>query len=418
MSNIRLKQYQFNSLTFVSIVDDADCPVDPYVSCYLNGPLSSKSANTTLRYANELLFILRYFSARGVDLTARVAAGEFISQREYMQFYDECCFQKSSLKECSVIKFLNVSDKHLRNVMVSNQRGMAKVASETLQGRIRRLRQYMDWLFEQFHEVQNVDEITYKKFIKLRSKIELDEEGLGKNRSRSVSDPEESVIPDAIFVKLLEMILPSSPNNPFKSSKIRNYLIISLLVQSGIRRGALAKLKISDFHFHGTYDQISIYRSGNDPTDCRAQKPNQKTKAHLATVDPVLMKQTKLYIDNIRVTFPLAQFHDFLLVSENDSKGTMGKPLSLKSINNIFQKLSLALGFNLYPHLLRHKWNETFDEQGARKGVDSVLLEDIRKYAMGWSQNTSMTQVYNDKRLAMKAREISRSHQQRVDRQK
>ncbi|RFP99204.1 site-specific integrase, partial [Pseudomonas aeruginosa] len=48
---MRVKRYQFNSLPFVSIVDEADCPIDPYVSCYLNGALSAKSANTRFRYA-------------------------------------------------------------------------------------------------------------------------------------------------------------------------------------------------------------------------------------------------------------------------------------------------------------------------------------------------------------------------------
>lgn len=415
---MRLKRYQYNSVPFVAIVDDADCPVDPYVSCYLNGPLSRKAANTTFRYANELLFVLRYFAEKKIDLPARVASGKLITQWEYMQFYDSCCFQKVTPEESSVALFLNINDKHLRNVISANKRGNKKVASETFQGRIRRFRQFLSWLFERFHDVQSVDEITYDRFIKLDSKIKLDEESLGRNRTQDVGDPEESVIPDATFAKFLEMILPSSPNNPFKASRIRNYLIVSLLIQSGIRRGALAKSKISDFHFHGSFDRISIYRSGNDPTDTRLEKPKQKTKSHLATIDPILMEQIKFYIDHIRSTFHQSQLHDFVFVSEMDSKDTIGRPLSLKTINAIFQKLSKALGFHVHPHLLRHKWNETFDKEGERQGVDPALLEDIRKYAMGWSQNTTMTQVYNEKRLAQKARELSKAHQQRVDQQK
>ncbi|MNE32043.1 Tyrosine recombinase XerC [compost metagenome] len=177
----------------------------------------------------------------------------------------------------------------------------------------------------------------------------------------------------------------------------------------------MGKLKISDFNFYGTFDQISIYRSGNDSTDPRAEKPNQKTKAHLATIVKNIMHQVKFYIDHIRTEFTRAQYHDFLFVSENDSKGTAGLPLSLKSINSIFQKISTALGVHVHPHMLRHKWNEMFDEKGERCGVDTTLLEDIRKYAMGWSQNTTMNDVYNDKRLAMKARELSLVYQHKVD---
>lgn len=415
---MKLRRYQFNSLPFVTLVDDADCPIDPYVSCYLNGPLSSKSANTRFRYANELLFVLQYFSEKNIDLPARVASGKLISLKEYMQFYDCCCLHKDAFDAASNVKHFRVNDKHLRNIIVANQKGMAKVSSETLQGRVRRFRCFLDWLFEQFHEVHEIDEVMSEQFAKLITKVKLDEEGLRRNGSQQVSGAEESVLPDEIFLKLLELIMPSSPDNPFKASRVRNYLIVNLLIQSGIRRGALGKLKISDFNFYGTYDQISIYRSGNDSTDPRAEKPNQKTKAHLATVEKNLMHEVEFYINHIRTIFPRAKYHDFLLISENDSKGTAGQPLSLKSINSIFQKISTALGVRVHPHMLRHKWNEIFDEKGERRGIDPVLLEDIRKYAMGWSQNTTMNNVYNDKRLALKARELSLAHQHKVDQKK
>jgi integrase len=415
---MKLKRYQFNSLPFVTIVDDADCPIDPYVSCYLNGPLSANAPNTRFRYANELLFVLQYFSEKNIHLPARVASGKFISQKEYMQFYDRCCLNKGAFDAASNVKNFRVTDKHLRNVIVANQKGMAKVSNETLLGRVRRLRCFLDWLFELFHEVHELDEKIGKRFNELVAKIKLDEVALGRNGSQQVSGAEESVLSDDIFLELLELIMPSSPNNPFKASRVRNYLIVNLLTQSGIRRGALGKLKVSDFHFYGTFDQISIYRSGNDPTDPRAEKPNQKTKAHLATVDKNIMHQVEFYIDHVRAAFTRAQYHDFVFVSENDSKGTAGQPLSLKSINSLFQKISKALGVHVHPHMLRHKWNEIFDEKGERCGVDAARLEDIRKYAMGWSQNTTMNNIYNDKRLALKARELSLAHQHKVDQKK
>lgn len=129
------------------------------------------------------------------------------------------------------------------------------------------------------------------------------------------------------------------------------------------------------------------------------------------------MRQIKLYIDQVRVNIPQQQPHDFIFISEKNSRGTIGQPISLKSINTIFQKLSDALQFNIHPHLLRHKWNEIFDMQGEAQGIDHKLLEDIRKYAMGWSESSVMNQTYNDKRLAKKAKEISFAHQKRVDSQ-
>lgn len=413
---MKIKKYQFNHIPFVAIVDDFDCPICPYVSAYLS-TLSGQAFNTQLRKANELIFVLGHFQKAKIDLVGRVQSGELISEKEYQQFHLVSASEKNSGRS-SLVELHRITDKALRNAISVNERQLSRVSNETLQGRIRRLRQYLEDLFKHFHTSYNIDANLIIRFDKLKAAIKLDEDSLGKNRPQIVRSPADSVIPDQIFSRLMEMILPSSENNPFKGSKIRNYLIVSIFIQSGIRRGALAKLKISDFHFHGNYDSISIYRSGIDPTDPRLEKPNQKTKPHLSTISPVLMRQIKFYIDHVRKQIPGTEQHDFVFVSEKDSRGTLGHPISLKSVNAIFHVLSMALGLHIHPHLLRHKWNEVFDSAGTETGVDPRLLEDLRKYAMGWSENSLMAGIYNDKRLAAKAREISKAHQKRVDEQR
>ena len=46
------------------------------------------------------------------------------------------------------------------------------------------------------------------------------------------------------------------------------------------------------------------------------------------------MEQMKHYINHIRSEIPGTHAHDFIFVSEKDSRGTIGQPLSLKSIIN------------------------------------------------------------------------------------
>jgi len=410
---MKLKRYQFNRIPFVSIVDDFDCPVCPYVSAYLS-TLTGQAFNTRVRKAHELIFLLNHFQKAEIDLVARIRSGKLISNKEYLQFY-QVSARKKNIAEDSLAFPLAVTDKALRNAISANKNQLARVSDETHQGRIRRLREFMEDLFKYFHDWYSAGKDISDRFDKLTAAIKLDEDSLSRNKSQYVSDSAESVIPDDLFCRLLEIIEPSSENNPFKGSKIRNYLIVSILIQSGIRRGALAKLKVSDFQFHGNYDSISIYRSGIDQTDSRLEKPNQKTKAHLATISPALMGQIKFYVDHVRSEIPRPEEHDFIFVSEKGSRGTLGHPISLKSVNAIFHVLSKALGFRIHPHLIRHKWNDIFDRAGTEKGIDPRLLEDIRKYAMGWSEKTVMAAIYNDRRLAEKTREISKAHQKRVD---
>lgn len=399
-------------------MDEFDCPACPYASAYLS-TLTGQAFNTQVRKAAELLFVLYHFQKKGINLVERMASGKLITQREYFQFQLASSSKKisGSGTDNSVV-YLNVSDKLLRNALSANEQQLSCVQNETQAGRLRRLRQYLDMLYTHFHDAHGIDPEIAERYEKLRASMKMDEDSLGKNRSQGVADPTESSIPDDVFVRMLEMILPSSPHNPFKGSKIRNYLIVSIFTGSGIRRGALAKLKISDLMLHGTSDQIRIYRSSFDPTDTRLDKPNQKTKAHLATLPPSLMRQIIHYVDHIRSEIPGSHGHDFIFVSEKNSRGTLGQPLSLKSLNSIFAVLSKALGFHIHPPLLRHKWNEVFDTKATEMGTDPRILEEARRYAMGWVAGSSMNDIYNEKRLAAKSREISLAHQRRVDGQK
>ena len=414
---MKVKRYHFNDIPFVAIIDEKDCPACPYASAYLSTQFG-RAFNTQIRKANELLFVLDHFYGKKIDLAERVRSGKLITQREYLQFHAASAGQKRGDHEPSAGFLPDVSNKALRNALSANFRQLTRVANETHKGRLRRLRQYLEMLYRHFHDLYSIDPTIANRYEELSSLIKLDEDSLSSNKPKSVVDATEAVISDEDLDRLKKMILPSSQNNPFKGSRTRNYLMVWILAETGIRRGALAKLKISDLQFHGSYDQIKVYPSDNDPTDSRLDKPNQKTRAHFATINPSLMVQIKHYIDHVRSKVPGSDRHDFIFVSEKGSRRTLGMPLSLKSVNGIFAVLSKAIGFHVHPHLLRHKWNETFDKKGSDQGVDYRLLQDTRNYAMGWEANSTMNETYNRKRIAEKARAISAAHQKRVDEQK
>jgi integrase len=221
----------------------------------------------------------------------------------------------------------------------------------------------------------------------------------------------EPIIPNDVFFRCLEIIQPDSIDNPFMHSRLRNYLIFSLLINTGIRRGALAKLKVVDCKFYGSYDEITISRRPDDPSDPRRFKPSQKTKAHNSYVPYELMKELKGYIDTVRVTFSAAQEHEMIFISEMNSRGTAGQPLSLIAINAIFAKLGAAVGFHIHPHMLRHKWNEIFSEAVERQGMSTDEAEKLRKHAMGWSRDSKMAEKYDDFKTSEAVREMQRSYQ-------
>lgn len=418
MLDAKLKRYRWNKKTFVSIVDRHSCPVDPYVSAYMN-KLSSYAPSTQYRYGSELLFVLNHFDQKGIDLTGRVASGDLISMAEYSDFYTRCALNAAYDSDSKVGPlFSNSESKAFRNVLAANKFVVSKVGNETQRGRIRQLLQYLAWLFEQFHDPLAVSETLQDKFEKLTKKIAADARSLlHADGAEGRRHPTDHAIPPHVFVRLLEIIRPSSPNNPFtQRNRLRNYLIVTLLLDTGIRRGALAKLKVSDLRSDRSGASIWIYQQRDDPSDPRPERPNQKTeKPHLSDVEATVMDALLFYIERDRSLISGSDQTDFVFVSNNNARGTQGQPLAAKSINEVFLVLSKALNHRLHPHLMRHMWNDIFDDKSDHQNFTSQQVEDARKYAMGWTANSSMADIYNDRRTHQKVRQIMQSHQDRVD---
>ena len=184
---------------------------------------------------------------------------------------------------------------------------------------------------------------------------------------------------------------------------------MKLLILTGTRKGAIAKLKIGDCDFTGDCNLIRITRTPDDKEDTRKYKPSQKTDSHTSYVDPDLMKLIDYYIENKRSRYPNAQSHEFIFVSEMSTKNTAGDPLSISSINYLFKVLSNALGFNVHPHLLRYKWNEKFSEDTS--GMTSEEVAKLRRYAMGWSRDSRMAELYDRFKIASKVATLQKTRQ-------
>jgi integrase len=411
-----LKRYKWNKTTFFAIVDISSCPVDPYASVYLNTLIHYK-LSTQSRYSGELLFALKYFHSKGIDLTERAASGQLLTMSEYISFYKHSAKNAGYSSNDKVVPlFANAEDKSFRNILAANTFLASKVSNDTQRGRIHRLRMYLTWLLEQFHDPVSVSKHLEDKLNKLTMKMITDEQSLKSVENQETRHPEDNAIPPDIFCKMLEIIRPSSPNNPFtERNRLRNYLIVNIFIDTGIRRGALAKLKVSDLRSDRSGSSLWIYSNHDDPSDPRHERPNQKTKSHLANLKPELMDALFFYIEHVRNEALEARNHDFVFVSESNARGTKGQPLAAKSINDVFFKLSHVLNHRLHPHLLRHMWNDIFDDKADHQNFTSAQVEDARKYAMGWSANSTMADTYNDRRTHKRVRQIMTEHQDRVD---
>ncbi|WP_175577625.1 site-specific integrase [Photobacterium proteolyticum] len=400
------------NLSDVCIVDESYLPACFFLSNYMETAFADRAFSTRYTYAKTLLFIYRYFTDQSIDLVERVESGKFLTAEEYDDFKRHCKYKVEADFEndkSNVVSFERFSDKQLDNLIHASQSTESRASAFTIKERLRLFFGYIEDLYNVFHFANNADKSVRDDFADLELKVKTDIRAL-KDENTDVSDPFDQAIPDEVFFKILEIIKPASPKNPWTQQvRLRNQLIVDTFIEAGIREGALAGLKISDIKHDHDKPRLLITRTPNDPTDTRKIPAAQKTKAHSSAISHGTMKLLKLYIETERSKYPKAKTHDFIFVSEKGN--TRGEPLKLGSINKIIDVLSHAVDFKLHPHLFRHKWNEIFEKRARKAGLTPEQIEDIRKYAMGWVEDSKMSGTYNSFMHAMLVHELSTQRQ-------
>ncbi|MCP4991743.1 MAG: site-specific integrase [Colwellia sp.] len=353
---MKVISYNSHGKTRYSISNNKYIPIHHLVTYYLQVQLADKATNTIERKAYELLFALKYFKKRKVGLISRIERLQFISEEEISIFAKSCKLKLSTVESESVSPI--ISEVALRNLMARNQPTKNIVEEETAKGRFDTFVHFYKFVFNRCHGRALLPSQKQEEYNKCLIELTTSRKSMGRWK-KSFSDPFQSYFPDEKYFELLEISQAKSNKNPFYS-KIRNELIIKIFIETGLRRGAVAKLKISDV-FNDRQPRIRVTRTPDDITDKRRNKASQKTKAHVSPISAELAAKIEYYIKEIRNNLPNTDSHEFVFVTEKDSRNTLGQPLSLRSYNQIFKKLSDVLTVEVTPHILRHKWNEIFD---------------------------------------------------------
>lgn len=206
--------------------------------------------------------------------------------------------------------------------------------------------------------------------------------------------------------ELRKVIKPGSNQNPFKSPvQFRNYVIIELLLAAGIRRGELLKIKINHLP-RGPKTTLSIEGEPDDKLDARCAEPQIKTIGRELPIPKQLAIDLWKYAQKYRKKGN----HPFLFTSNRS-----GEPLNLGGINWIFEILVKRcfpdLKGNLYPHILRHTFNSRLLEQATALGWSEEQKRKAQIYLNGWSDNSTMPEIYTRRVIETMAMELAVQYQ-------
>lgn len=213
---------------------------------------------------------------------------------------------------------------------------------------------------------------------------------------------------------LLTAVHPESSLNPWARGFVRrrNWLIVLLLLATGMRKGELLGLQVGDIN--PSEPKLRIIRRADAIEDARRVQPNTKTRDREIEVSPAIMRTLWEHINVDRRSIPAARKIPQVFVSDE------GKALSGSSIDKAFRQLRSAcpaLSTRLTSHVMRHTWNERFSEQADAMGLTDVEEQQARNQQQGWSDNSASAATYTRRHTAKKGNEISLLLQERLDEQ-
>lgn len=214
-------------------------------------------------------------------------------------------------------------------------------------------------------------------------------------------------LPSRTIADLLQVAHPSSSRNPFKGEaiRVRNWLIVNLLLLAGLRRGELmllacdslkADVDLDTGELMYWLDVTTVYEE-----DPRSTRPSIKTRLSHRQV-PVSGDLANLYEHYVAESRDNASEYGHLLTAKG------GAPLSAESISKVLVKTSEALSpeatkvFSertggkkaVSPHDLRHtcataRWSMFMAHEANRE----LTLQRMRAF-FGWSVKSAMPEHY------------------------
>lgn len=207
-------------------------------------------------------------------------------------------------------------------------------------------------------------------------------------------------LPADVLEDMFELVDPTSRRNPFRTTaaRWRNYTMVLILFQLGLRRGELLLLTPdsihSEFDFRLGRQVYWLSISQPDCEDTRASPPRLKNSwaARDLPLSHTLISAIDIYTSQYRGDPP----HGFLFTSAQQL------PLSEQSVEEVFQVIKRKLGQSarkslaaragdqLSPHSLRHTASVVRYQRFSSSGMDHEEMGRRIRPFMGWAPGSEM----------------------------
>jgi integrase len=347
----------------------------------------SATASTMEIVATNLMILSNFLKLSKIDITKRIEFKNYLNVAEVEELiqYAKQRFDKQKIKNVKFIK-------------------EKQVAKRTFSYRLHVFSNYLRWLCGVIHSSKGInDKYEVEVFIdSIRAY-------LPRNTSLNMSDRSDKSLSLEEIKLLFKMLEIDGSKNPFqKQVQVRNRLIFSMLLNLGLRAGELLNLKVGDLDLRD--NTLSIIRRHDSNEDRRPNQPLVKTGERVIPLSDKLASEIFYYISTYRDKFTKRKNHNFLFVTHSSGK-TAGEPLSISAYEKIISTLKKANSelYKLSGHRLRHSWNYIYSKEIEGSRLELCRRKDLRNYLMGWSKDSTMSEIYNFKYISQQEKEVMQS---------
>lgn len=267
------------------------------------------------------------------------------------------------------------------------------VGSRAHKSRVEAIRHYSIWRLERVRQrVVGTDASANAKRANVIYNIERHRKGL---EASAVDSPRRRGLTASQVSKLHQFTDPRSDFNPFqKRFRLRNFLIVQLLLSHGLRRSEVLLLFTTDIDYRARHPQISVYRRPDSPIEPRKDVA-VKTRERVIAMDRALASLIRKYVKGYRASMPRAIRSPFLFLNKD------GEPLGTDGFDDIFGALSrLDPDLSLITgHQLRNTWADAVQERISLQVKLGKITQNLAvlafNYLGGWTQQSVQSTEYS-----------------------
>lgn len=367
------------------LVDGSGMPLY-YPTLFVTWHLRSRSlaANSIFNALNAIKALYVWQTDVSMDLESLFSRGELLGEEQVRDLSDFLQRSLPSLNQDK--KIVRISRSH-GTVGTSNHYFRLTVAAD-----------YLGFLADRLRPAGKRDGDAREMAGRIRA-------NRPRKPNKSATDRDERYLDEAVVDLIAQALKPGSDLNPAREFpvQLRNMLMFMILRMTGMRRGELLNLKVSDFDFRsGT---LKVVRRPDSKGDFRVHQPTAKTLQRMIPISPELMAHIHDYVLRYRNKLPMAKKHGYLFVTHKEGP-TQGHAFSISAFQKWMSRIaSIVEGSGLHAHALRHHWNYSFSLMMDAEGGSPEREEKLRSYVMGWKEASGTARTYNRRHAKQKAAE-------------